>query len=81
MVERPGLVSPQAAIVAIRARWRPEDILVSDVGAHKLWLGRLFPAYEPNTVIISNGFATMGIGLPGAIAACPRPPERRVVTV
>ena len=50
----------------------PSDILVSDVGAHKLWLGRLFPAYEPNTVIVSNGFATMGIGLPGAIAATPR---------
>ena len=58
----------------------PEDILVSDVGAHKLWLGRHFPAYEPNTVIISNGFATMGIGLPGAIAAKLALPERRVVT-
>ena len=58
----------------------PSDILVSDVGAHKLWLGRLFPAYEPNTVIISNGFATMGIGLPGAIAAALAMPERRVVS-
>jgi acetolactate synthase-1/2/3 large subunit len=59
----------------------PSDILISDVGAHKLWLGRLFPAYEPNTVIISNGFATMGIGLPGAIAAALAQPERRAVTV
>ncbi len=80
-VERPGVVSPQAAISAIRAAMAPEDILISDVGAHKLWLGRLFPAYEPNTVIISNGFATMGIGLPGAIAAKLAMPERRVVTV
>jgi acetolactate synthase I/II/III large subunit len=79
--ERPGVVSPQAAISAIRGAMRPEDILISDVGAHKLWLGRLFPAYEPNTIIISNGFATMGIGLPGAIAATLALPDRRVVTV
>ncbi len=80
-VERPGFVSPQSAILAIRAAMGPSDILISDVGAHKLWLGRLFPAYEPNTVVISNGFATMGIGLPGAIAAALAQPERRAVTV
>jgi acetolactate synthase-1/2/3 large subunit len=79
--ERPGMVSPQAAIVAIRDAMAPDDVLVSDVGAHKLWLGRLFPAYEPNTVIISNGFATMGIGLPGAIAAAMARPGVRVVSV
>jgi acetolactate synthase I/II/III large subunit len=80
-VERPGFVSPQAAILSIRAAMEPSDILISDVGAHKLWLGRLFPAYAPNTVIISNGFATMGIGLPGAISAALAQPERRAVTV
>ncbi len=79
--ERPGVVSPQAAIAAIRGAMRPEDVLISDVGAHKLWLGRLFPAYEPNTVIISNGFATMGIALPGAIAATLAVPDRRIVAV
>lgn len=78
---RAGVVTPQAAIAAIREAMAPEDVLVSDVGAHKLWLGRLFPAYEPNTVIISNGFATMGIGLPGAIAAALAPGARRVVSV
>ena len=35
--------------------------MVSDVGAHKVWVARLYQAYEPNTVIISNGFAAMGI--------------------
>jgi len=79
--ERPGVVSPQAAITAIRGAMAPHDVLVSDVGAHKLWLGRLFPAYEPGTVIVSNGFATMGIGLPGAIAAALARPEVRVVSV
>jgi acetolactate synthase I/II/III large subunit len=80
-VERPGVVSPQAAILAIREAMEPSDILISDVGAHKLWLGRLFPAYEPNTIVISNGFATMGIGLPGAIGAALAQPERRAVVV
>jgi acetolactate synthase I/II/III large subunit len=80
-VERPGVVTPQAAIGAMRAAMAPEDLLISDVGAHKLWLGRLFPAYEPNTVIVSNGFATMGIALPGAIAAKLAFPERRVVGI
>jgi acetolactate synthase-1/2/3 large subunit len=78
---RPGLVTPQGAISALRGAMAPDDLLISDVGAHKLWLGRLFPAYEPNTVIISNGFATMGIALPGAIAAKLAHPERRVVVV
>jgi acetolactate synthase-1/2/3 large subunit len=80
-VEHPGVVSPQAAILAIREAMEPSDILISDVGAHKLWLGRLFPAYEPDTIVISNGFATMGIGLPGAIGAALAQPERRAVVV
>jgi acetolactate synthase-1/2/3 large subunit len=46
-----------------------EDILISDVGTHKLWVARTFPAYEPNTVLISNGYAAMGFALPAAIAA------------
>jgi acetolactate synthase-1/2/3 large subunit len=58
-----------------------DDILVSDVGDHKLWISRLFPTYEPNTVLISNGYASMGIGLPGAIAAKLVHPGRRVVAV
>ena len=52
-----------------------------DVGAHKVWVARLYQAYEPNTVIISNGFAAMGISLPGAIAAKLVHPERKVVAL
>jgi acetolactate synthase I/II/III large subunit len=55
--------------------------VISDVGAHKLWVATRLAARRPNTVIISNGFAAMGIGLPGAIAATLARPERRVVTV
>jgi acetolactate synthase-1/2/3 large subunit len=60
---------PQRAIVDLRRALGPSDIVVSDVGAHKVWVARLYQAYEPNTVIISNGFAAMGIAVPGAIAA------------
>src|SRR5437867_13034776 len=63
----------------LREAMNHDDILVSDVGDHKLWISPLFPAYEPNTVLISNGYASTGIGIPGAIAAKLVHPERRVV--
>ncbi|MEO5965424.1 MAG: thiamine pyrophosphate-dependent enzyme, partial [Candidatus Limnocylindrales bacterium] len=74
-------IKPQKAISDLRAVLAPEDIVVSDVGAHKIWVARLYQAYEPNTVIISNGFASMGIALPGAIAAALVHPDRRVVAL
>jgi acetolactate synthase I/II/III large subunit len=58
-----------------------EDILISDVGLHKLWIARMFPAHEPETVMIANGLAGMGIAVPTAIAAKLVHPERHVVTV
>jgi acetolactate synthase-1/2/3 large subunit len=79
-------IKPQKAIADLRAALEPSDIVVSDVGAHKVWVARLFPTYEPNTVIISNGFASMGIAVPGAIAASlviggSSSPGRRVVAL
>jgi acetolactate synthase-1/2/3 large subunit len=74
-------IKPQKAIADLRRALGPEDIVVSDVGAHKIWVARLYQAYEPNTVIISNGFAAMGISLPGAIAAKLVHPDRRVVAL
>jgi acetolactate synthase I/II/III large subunit len=58
-----------------------EDILISDVGLHKLWIARMFPAHEPETVMIANGLAGMGIAVPTAIAAKLVRPDRHVVTV
>ena len=74
-------IKPQRAIYELRRALGPEDIVVSDVGAHKIWVARLYQAYEPNTVIISNGFASMGISLPGAIAAKLVHPDRKVVAL
>ncbi len=72
---------PQNLIAELRAALAPEDVVVCDVGAHKLWMGRMFPCEVPNTCLISNGLAAMGIGLPGAIAAKLTFPQRRVLTV
>jgi acetolactate synthase-1/2/3 large subunit len=74
-------IKPQRAIYELRRALEPDDIVVSDVGAHKIWVARLYQAYEPNTVIISNGFAAMGIAVPGAIAAKLVHPERKVVAL
>jgi acetolactate synthase-1/2/3 large subunit len=72
---------PPRALWEIRQVMRREDILVSDVGLHKLWIGRMFPAHEPNTVLIANGLAGMGFALPTAIGAKLVNPARRVIAV
>jgi acetolactate synthase-1/2/3 large subunit len=74
-------MQPPRALWEIRQALGREDILVSDVGLHKLWIGRMFPAHEPNTVMIANGLAGMGFAVPCAIAAKLVHPERKVVTV
>jgi acetolactate synthase-1/2/3 large subunit len=74
-------LKPQRILRDLRASMGRNDILISDVGTHKLWIARTFPAYEPNTVLISNGYAAMGFGLPAAIAAKLVHPDRAVVAV
>jgi acetolactate synthase I/II/III large subunit len=74
-------MQPPRALWDIRQALRSQDILISDVGLHKLWISRMFPAREPNTVFIANGLAGMGIALPTAIAAKLVYPDRHVVTV
>ncbi len=74
-------VKPQRILYDTRKALADEDILISDVGAHKMWIARLYRCEAPNTCIISNGFASMGIGVPGAMAAKLVHPERRVLTI
>jgi len=74
-------LKPHRVIADLRRAMAEDDVLVSDVGAHKLWIARLFQAERPNTCIISNGFASMGIAVPGAVAAKLAAPDRRVVAV
>lgn len=74
-------LKPQKIIWDLRTAMGLEDIVVCDVGAHKLWMARMFRCEHPNTCIISNGFASMGIAVPGAIAARLAFPGRAVVAV
>ncbi|MBW4655044.1 MAG: acetolactate synthase large subunit [Kaiparowitsia implicata GSE-PSE-MK54-09C] len=74
-------IKPQKLIYDLRQVLGPEDIVISDVGAHKMWMARHFHCDRPSTCIISNGFAAMGIALPGAIAAKLVSPNRKVVAV
>jgi acetolactate synthase-1/2/3 large subunit len=72
---------PQRIVSDLRTVLAPDDVVVCDVGAHKVWMARLYRAEAPNTCIISNGLAAMGIGVPGAVAAKLALPERKVVAV
>ena len=76
-----GLIRPQKAIWDARQVMGPHDILLSDVGAHKMWVARHYQCHEPNTCLIPNGFCSMGFALPGAIAASIVYPERRILAV
>ncbi|MGB5768514.1 MAG: thiamine pyrophosphate-dependent enzyme, partial [Crocosphaera sp.] len=74
-------IKPQKIIHDLRQVMGPEDIVISDVGAHKMWMARHYHCDTPNTCIISNGFAAMGIAIPGAIAAKLVAPDKKVVAV
>ncbi len=74
-------IKPQKVIWDLRTALDLEDIVICDVGAHKMWMARMFRCEYPNTCIISNGFASMGIAVPGAIGARLAHPERKVVAV
>ena len=74
-------VKPQKIVWDLREVLGPDNIVISDVGAHKMWMSRMYRAERPNTCIISNGFAAMGIAVPGAIAAKLAYPDRKVVAV
>lgn len=74
-------MKPQKIIWDLRTALDRDDIVVCDVGAHKLWMARMFRCEEPNTCIISNGFASMGIALPGVIAGRLAYPQRKFVAV
>ncbi len=72
-------IRPQRLIYDLRQVLDAEDILISDVGAHKMWIARHYHCLRPNTCLISNGFAAMGIAIPGAIAAKLIHPDRHVI--
>ncbi|WP_049990157.1 acetolactate synthase large subunit [Natrinema salifodinae] len=62
-------ITVRNALPLVRGVMDDADVLVSDVGSHKMAIAQSFPTYEPNTCVISNGLASMGIAVPGALAA------------
>ena len=74
-------MTPKRILKDIRDVLRDEDILVSDVGAHKMWVARQYGARHSKTCFISNGFCSMGGSMPGALEAKRLYPEKNVVAV
>ncbi|MBT7890368.1 MAG: acetolactate synthase large subunit, partial [Deltaproteobacteria bacterium] len=75
------LIRPQKVLWDVRQVMGKKDILLSDVGAHKMWIARHYQCHEPNTCLIPNGFCSMGFALPGAIAAQMVFPERNILAI
>ena len=74
-------MKPQRIIYDIRKSLSDSDIVISDVGMHKIWTARMYKTYEPNTCLIDNALCSMGIALPGAIAAKLVHPDKKVVVI
>lgn len=74
-------IKPEKLVHDVRESLSPSDIIISDVGAHKLWIAKVYRTFEPNTCIISNGFCSMGFALPGAIVAQLEFPSKKVVAM
>jgi len=74
-------MKPQKILWEVRNFLGPDDYLLSDVGAHKMWISRYYQCHEANTCLISNGFCSMGFALPGAIGAKIAQPEHKVLAI
>jgi acetolactate synthase-1/2/3 large subunit len=72
-------LTPARIVADTRAALARDDIALVDTGALKMWMARLYPTYEPNTCLISNGLSTMGWTVPGAIAAKIARPSAKVL--
>ncbi len=72
---------PQRLVKVLRENLSPEDIVTLDNGVYKIWFARNYKCYEPNTLLLDNALATMGAGLPSAMAAKQLHPERTVVSI
>ncbi|WP_198401657.1 acetolactate synthase large subunit [Ghiorsea bivora] len=76
-----GLIRPQKVLADVRQVMGAEDIVLSDVGAHKMWIARHYQCHEPNTCLIPNGFCSMGFALPAGIGASLVYPEKRILSI
>ena len=77
----PGPIKPQKVLWDTRQVMDADGVLMSDVGAHKMWIARHYQCHEPNTCLIPNGFCSMGFALPGAIAASLLYPDKHILSI
>ncbi len=76
-----GVIKPQKVLADVRQVMAADSVLLSDVGAHKMWIARHYQCHEPNSCLIPNGFCSMGFALPGAIGASLIYPERQILAI
>ncbi len=74
-------IKPEKLVIDVRRLLDKNDIVISDVGVHKLWIAKIYDTYNPNTCIIPNGFCSMGFSVPGAIAAQLVFPDKTIVVM
>ena len=74
-------VKPQTLVARVRAAMPEDGIVTLDNGMYKLWFARNYPCYRPNSLLLDNALATMGAGLPSAMAAALLYPHRKVLAV
>jgi len=74
-------VYPQRLVADVRKVMPDDGIIALDNGVYKIWFARNYRAHGPNTVLLDNALATMGAGLPSAMAAKIVHPERRVMAI
>jgi acetolactate synthase-1/2/3 large subunit len=74
-------LAPQRLVADTRAALGRSDVVLVDTGATKMWMARLYPTYECNTCLISNGLSTMAFALPGALGVKLARPEAKVLAV
>ncbi|MCL7930641.1 acetolactate synthase large subunit [Halomonas llamarensis] len=74
-------IYPQRLVHSLRQLMPDDGIVALDNGVYKIWFARNYRAYQPNTVLLDNALASMGAGLPSAMAAKMVCPERNVVAV
>jgi len=73
--------TPQRLVHDVRQVIPPDGIVALDNGMYKIWFARNYRTRVANTLLLDNALATMGAGLPSAMAAAMLYPERRVMAV
>lgn len=74
-------LAPQRVVADTRTALGRNDIVLVDTGATKMWMARLYPTYQRNTCLVSNGLSAMGFALPGALGVKLACPESKVLAV